>query len=99
MNNIYQVIRRPVVTEKTSAMKAEANKLVFDVARWANKIEIQQAVERIFSTKVVDVQTANMRGKKKRVGRTVGLRQNWKKAIVTLAEGEDVDVLGQGAEL
>ena len=80
-------------------MKAEKNKVIFEVARWANKVEIRQAIERIFSVKVTNVQTMNMRGKLKRVGRKVGYRQNWKKAVITLAEGSDIDVLGTGAEV
>jgi large subunit ribosomal protein L23 len=99
MHDIYRVIKRPVVTEKGSAMKAESNKVVFEIATWANKVEVRQAVEKIFSVKVTEVQTMNVRGKLKRVGKSIGRRQNWKKAVVTLAEGSDIDVLGMGAEV
>ncbi len=99
MHDMYKVIRRPIVTEKATALKAEANKVVFEVAGWANKIEIRNAVEKIFSVKVSDVQTLRYRGKQKRIGRHVGLRQNWKKAVVSLAEGHDIDVLGMDGEL
>lgn len=99
MHDMYKVIRRPIVTEKATALKAEANKVIFEVANWANKIEIRQAVEKIFSVKVDDVQTINMRGKQKRMGTHVGFKQNWKKAVVSLAEGHDIDVLGNEGEL
>jgi large subunit ribosomal protein L23 len=92
------IIRRPIVTEKASAMKAEANKVVFDVKRTATKIDIKRAVEAAFSVTVTDVATMNFRGKQKRVGRTMGQRSNWKKAVITLKEGDDIDVLGQGAQ-
>ncbi len=100
MSRVYDILKRPLVTEKSSALKAEANKVVFEVARDSNKIEIRQAVEGLFEVKVMDVQTMVVRGKPKRVGRSIGRRQNWKKAIVTLAEGADLDVFGtvEGAE-
>lgn len=99
MHDMYKIIRRPVVTEKGSALKAESNQVIFDVAKWANKLEIRQAVESIFSVTVKDVRTMNYRGKVKRVGRNIGRQSNWKKAVVTLAEGNDIDVLGTGAEV
>ena len=91
---MYEIIKRPLVTEKASAMKAEANKVVFQVERKANKAEIKNAVETLFDVKVEGVHTMVFRGKDKRIGRWVGRKQNWKKAIVTLAEGTDVDVFG-----
>lgn len=94
MTRIYQVLKAPLVTEKSSALKAEANKIVFRVSRDANKVEIKQAVERLFDVKVEGVHTMINRGKPKRVGRSIGRRQNWKKALVTLAEGTDLDVFG-----
>ncbi|MEW5853598.1 MAG: 50S ribosomal protein L23 [Myxococcota bacterium] len=96
--DILGIIRKPLVTEKASALKAEANKVAFDVVKSANKHQIKQAVESAFNVTVVDVTTMSYRGKTKRVGRNTGLRSNWKKAIVTLKEGDDIDVLGQGAE-
>ncbi|MFH1810420.1 MAG: 50S ribosomal protein L23 [Pseudomonadota bacterium] len=99
MHDMYEIIKRPIVTEKATALKAEANKVCFIVAPWANKIEIRSAVERIFSVKVLDVHTARFHGKLKRMGKNVGYKQTWKKAIVTLAEGSDIDVLGTGAEV
>lgn len=88
---IYQVIKRPLVTEKTTLAK-EANKYHFEVDRRANKIEIGQAVEKLFKVKVVSVRTMNMAGKKKRVGRVMGRKRDWKKAIVTLAPGSSIEI-------
>jgi len=93
----YGVIVRPIVTEKTSALKAEANKVVFEVKKTANKIDVKTAVEKLFDVKVEDVTTMIMRGKNKRVGTSFGRRSNWKKAIVTLKKGTDLDVFGTDA--
>ena len=94
----YGVIVRPLVTEKSSALKAEANKVVFEVQKSANKIDVKTAVEGLFDVKVTDVTTMIVRGKHKRVGTSFGRKSNWKKAIVTLKEGTDLDVFGaQGA--
>jgi large subunit ribosomal protein L23 len=94
MTTTYDVIKRPLVTEKSSALKAEANKVVFEVARNANKIDIKNAVKALFGVTVADVHTMVFRGKNKRVGKSQGRQQNWKKAIVTLNEGADLDVFG-----
>lgn len=88
---IYQIIKRPLVTEKTTLAK-EANKYHFEVDRRANKIEIGQAVEKLFKVKVVNVRTMNVNGKKKRVGRILGRKRDWKKAIVTLAPGSSIEI-------
>jgi len=88
---IYQIIKRPLVTEKTTLAK-EANKYHFEVDRRANKIEIGQAVEKLFKVKVVNVRTMNMAGKKKKVGRVLGRKRDWKKAIVTLAPGSSIEI-------
>jgi large subunit ribosomal protein L23 len=88
---IYQIIKRPLVTEKTTLAK-EANKYHFEVDRRANKIEIGQAVEKLFKVKVVNVRTMNVNGKKKRVGRVLGRKRDWKKAIVTLAPGSSIEI-------
>ncbi|MCP4574969.1 MAG: 50S ribosomal protein L23 [Deltaproteobacteria bacterium] len=89
--DIYQVIKEPHITEKATLQKGLANKISFKVHKRANKIEIRQAVETLFKTKVVDVSTMNVRGKRRRVGRNAGKRPDWKKAVVTLAPGEDVE--------
>ncbi len=93
MKNIYEIIKRPILTEKTTIQKEEANKITFEVDRKANKIEIKQAVEKIFKVKVVDVNTMMVRGKVKRVGRFKGKRPDWKKAVVTLKPGEQIPFL------
>ncbi len=87
----YDIIRRPVITEKTNIQKDEANQVTFEVDPRANRIEIKRAVEQIFDVKVADTRTMNVSGKVKRRGRIVGKRRNWKKAIVTLAPGERIE--------
>src|SRR5687768_4604356 len=94
MHSLYDVIKKPIVTEKGSALKAEAGKVVFAVDRHADKVAIRNAVEKLFDVKVTDVHTMVFRGKDKRVGKYQGRRKNWKKAIVTLKEGTDLDVFG-----
>ena len=84
------VIKRPIaLTEKAARLKEE-NKVVFEVAVDANKIQIKQAVEALFDVQVTDVNTLVQRGKVKRMGRRLAKRRNWKKAIVTLREGDDI---------
>jgi len=89
--NIHQVIREPHITEKGSIQKEANNQITFKVARNANKIEIRRAVESLLKTKVVSVKTMNMQGKKRRLGKSVGKRPDWKKAVVTLAPGENIE--------
>ena len=89
--DIYSVIKEPHVAEKGSLQKELYNQITFKVDRRANKVEIKKAVERIFKTKVIDVKTLNMKGKKRRVGRNIGKRPDWKKAIVRLAPGENIE--------
>ncbi len=96
MKTLYEVVKRPLVTEKSSVLKAEENQVVFEVAKLANKVEIKTAVETLFDVKVENVRTMIFRGKPKRVGRSMGRRDNWKKAVVTLAEGTDLDIFGPG---
>lgn len=88
MKDPRQIIVRPLITEKTSALQEQANVLCFEVAPEANKIEIRQAVEKLFGVKVVSVQVVNMRGKLRRYGRFSGFRPDWRKAYVRLAPGE-----------
>ena len=87
MRNIHEVIVRPVMTEKSTEALDKRNAYTFVVAREANKIEIKQAIEQLFSVKVQDVRTMQYRGKERRMGRSVGRRAAWKKAVVTLREG------------
>ncbi|GLI38650.1 50S ribosomal protein L23 [Geobacter hydrogenophilus] len=89
--NIYDVLKKPLVTEKTTLEKDARNVISFEVDRNANKIEIKNAVEKLFKVEVSDVNTVNVAGKLKRVGRHYGKRSNWKKAYVTLKEGNNVD--------
>lgn len=89
--NIHEVIREPHITEKGSIQKEAHNQMSFKVSRSANKVQIRQAVETLFKTKVVAVKTMNMRGKKRRLGRNAGKRPDWKKAVVTLAPGENIE--------
>jgi large subunit ribosomal protein L23 len=93
MKTVYQVLLAPLLTEKGTMLKEKDNKVVFKVARGANKIEIKNAVEEIFKVKVDRVSTMNCKGKKKRLGRYEGKRPDWKKAIVTLKEGEKLDFI------
>jgi len=87
----YEILKKPVITEKSTIQKETTNQLSFEVDRRANKLEIRRAVERIFNVKVVGVRTMQMKGKIKRFGRVLGKRRNWKKAVVTLAKGEHVE--------
>lgn len=86
-----EIIIKPVVTEKSVDLMQE-NKYCFRVAKDANKIEIKNAIEEIFKVTVVSVNTVNVHGKMKRMGRTQGKTANWKKAIVTLREGDSIEV-------
>lgn len=88
---IYEVIKKPFVTEKTTVEKDERNIVAFVVNKDANKIEIKDAVEKLFKVEVAAVNTVNVAGKVKRYGAHVGKRSNWKKAYVTLKPGSSVD--------
>ncbi|PHR23513.1 MAG: 50S ribosomal protein L23 [Desulfotalea sp.] len=87
MKNIYSVLQGPCLTEKAALLQEQVGKVVFRVNSNANKIEVKNAVELMFDVKVKNVKTVSMRGKKKRVGKTVGFTSDWKKAYVTLSEG------------
>jgi large subunit ribosomal protein L23 len=93
MKTLYNVLLAPLLTEKGTVLKEKDNKVVFRVARDANKIEIKKAVEEILKVKVDRVTTINYKGKKKRLGKFEGKRPDWKKAIVTLKEGEKLDFI------
>ncbi|MDB4996814.1 MAG: hypothetical protein JWM74_4246 [Myxococcaceae bacterium] len=90
-----QVIRRPIVLTEKSHQLREVNKVIFEVARTANKIQIRQAVEKLFNVKVTEVNTLIMRGKDRRMGRGYAKMQNWKKAMVTLKEGDSIDFFSE----
>jgi large subunit ribosomal protein L23 len=91
------VIRRPLITEKTTTLREDGRTVVFEVARGANKIQIRQAIEQLLGAKVADVRTANTEGKLKRQGRFVGRRSDWKKAYVKLRDGEKLPDFLEGA--
>ncbi len=89
--NSYEILKRPLITEKSTTEKEERNKLCFEVDRRANKIEIKQAVEKIFKVDVLGVATIAMKGKKKRAGRHFTQLPDWKKAVVTVKAGQRVE--------
>lgn len=93
MKNIYEVLKRPRLTEKSMGLQENHNQIVLQVDRRANKNEIKQAVENIFSVKVEKVRTANLPGRKKRMGRYVGTTSDYKKAFVTLSVESKLDFL------
>jgi large subunit ribosomal protein L23 len=86
-----EIIKRPLITEKTSIQKELNNQLTFEVDRRANRIEIKQAIEKVFNVRVSDVKTMQVTGKIKQRGRIIGKRRDWKKAIVKLMPGERID--------
>lgn len=92
---LTKVILGPVIAEKASRVAEENNQVVLKVLPNANKTEIKQAVETLFDVKVASVSTANVKGKVKRTGRIMGKRSDWKKAYVTLADGADLNFLGE----
>ena len=86
--NANQIIRRPLVTEKSTILREDVNVIVFEVDPNANKIQVKSAVEELFKVKVEDVRLFNVRGKMKRMGRYEGKRRDWRKAYVRLRDGE-----------
>ena len=98
MENIVQIVKKPLLTEKASrnneqtmSLKTPVSQVVFEVEKTANKAQIKRAVEKLFSVKVADVRTCILPSKRRRVGRFVGVRPAWKKAIVTLVSGQKID--------
>ncbi len=91
---LMKVLLAPHVSEKTTRVADQANQVVFKVLPDATKIEIKKAVELLFEVQVSSVQVSNMKGKLKRFGQSIGRRKSWKKAYVTLAEGQDIDFIG-----
>jgi large subunit ribosomal protein L23 len=87
----HDIIRRPIITEKSTNQKDEFNQFSFEVAPKANRVEIKRAIEDVFSVRVSAVRTLHIRGKLKRRGRVLGRRRSWKKAVVTLMPGERID--------
>lgn len=94
-----QIIRRPIIlTEKANLLREQHNQVIFEVARTANKVEIRDAVQKLFNVHVTDVNTMLMRGKERRMGRGHARTQNWKKAVVTLKDGDSIDFFSDAAE-
>jgi large subunit ribosomal protein L23 len=88
---INKVVKKILITEKSTAAREKSNKYFFEVDRKANKVEVTNAVEKLFKVKVVDVRVMHVLGKKKRMGKVVGQKSSWKKAIVTLAAGSSIE--------
>ena len=94
-----QVIRRPIVlTEKANLLRERNNQVIFEVARNANKVQIRNAVQTLFNVRVTAVNTLINRGKDRRMGRGYAKTQNWKKAVVTLKEGDSIDFFAEANE-
>jgi large subunit ribosomal protein L23 len=94
--NANQIIRRPLVTEKSTILREEGNVIAFEVDPKANKIEVKRAVEELFKVKVDEVRLFNVRGKMKRMGRWAGKRRDWRKAYVRLKAGEKAPEFVEG---
>jgi large subunit ribosomal protein L23 len=94
---LTDVIRRPLITEKTSLQREDGRTIVFQVAPAANKVQIKRAVEQLLGTKVASIRTSIAHGKMKRQGRYAGQRPDWKKAYVTLREGQKLPEFLEGA--
>ena len=92
MPTLHRTIVRPLITEKSSAAYQARGEYTFEVYVDASKPQIRSAIEQLFGVKVTGVWTSNQRGKEKRMGKTVGRRPNWKKAIVTLREGDTIEI-------
>lgn len=89
--SIYNILRRPLLTEKTTLQHEFSNQVAFEVSKHANKIEIKESVEKAFNVTVLEVRTINVKGKPKRLGRHMGRRADWKKALVTLKAGDKIE--------
>lgn len=87
----YNIIKSPLITEKTTIQKETSNQVSFKISRKANRVEVKNAIENIFNVKVAGVRTMQVKGKTKQRGRIIGKRKDWKKAIVTLMPGERID--------
>ncbi len=94
---LYQIIRRPHISEKTAGMADKSRQITFEVLKEANKAEIKEAVETLFKVEVEGVKTIVTKGKTKRAGRNMGKRKDWKKAYVKLKEGHDIDFIGMAS--
>ena len=93
-----EVIRRPIILTEKANLLREKNQVIFEVSRAANKVQIRDAVQKLFNVKVTSVNTSVMRGKDRRMGRGYAKTQNWKKAVVTLKEGDSIDFFAESSE-
>jgi large subunit ribosomal protein L23 len=93
MRDLYRIVKRPLITERGTHLKEKENKYLFEVAKGANKLEIKKAIESLFRVHVTSVHTLSMRGKEKKVGRFAGKTPDWKKAMVTLREGDSIELV------
>jgi large subunit ribosomal protein L23 len=93
MRDLYNIIKRPLLTERGTHLREKENKYFFEVAKRANKLEIKRAVESLFRVHVTSVHTISLRGKEKKVGRFAGKTPDWKKAVVTLRQGDSIDFI------
>jgi len=89
--DFYQIIKKPMITEKGTKQKEQANQYIFEIDRAANKVMVRNAVEKIFKVKVLSVAVMNMRGKRVKSGKNIEKKSDWKKAIVRLAPGEKIE--------
>ena len=96
MNDNYRIIRRPLITEKSTLQRELSNVIAFEVDTKANKIEVRRAVEALFNVKVAEVRLFNVKGKLKRLGRNVGRRPAWRKAYIRLKDGEKAPEFFEG---
>jgi large subunit ribosomal protein L23 len=92
MSQFHKILEKPLVTEKSMESLQDSNRVSFKVMRTANKIQVRQAVERIFEVTVESVNMVTVRGKKKKFGRNIGQSKDWKKAIVKLKEGDKIEL-------
>lgn len=90
--DMYKIVKKPLVTEKGTVMLSEGNRVTFKVHLDANKVEIREAVQKIFSVTVLQVNTQVVRGKRKRFGKAMGQTKSWKKAMVQLKEGDKIEI-------
>ena len=90
--DMYKIVKKPLVTEKGTVMLSEGNRVTFKVHLDANKIEVREAVQKIFSVTVLQVNTQVVRGKRKRFGKAMGQTKSWKKAMVQLKEGDKIEI-------
>lgn len=95
MKNVFDIIKKPCLTEKAMLLQEQKNQVVLKVDPRANKIEIKEAAEQLFNLKITKIRTANMHGKSKRVGKHIGITNDWKKAVISLKEGQKLDFLDQ----